>query len=258
MMEKRLPHAGDSVLLIVIAVLIHLGGSLLIRWTSDPAAQGMIEIFRQIGWPLAVFAYCFVTGLDVNEAAYFRFPSVRGALLAVLVAISMFWMLTAWKPVQDWMFDQFRYSPREDYQDVRRTVEQLKKGGVFFAILTAAVWAPFREEIVFRGMGLAGAFRSWGPWAALFLTSISFGILHETIGRFFITAALGFSFGYIAICTRSVWAAMLAHGINNTMAIYLDRPVTWPLVATSAVVVSLAAVLLWKEKQRREESPTIT
>lgn len=253
MIEKRPPHALDSINVLFACILIHFGCQALLSRIQDASLAGVVGILQQISWPAAVAALTFGRGIDPVEANALRLPSWRGAALSALLALSMFWILQAWIPVQEWLFDFFRYSPKADYEAVRREVERLKEPGDLFAISVVAVWTPFREEIVFRGLGLSGAARSWGWWRALLFVSILFGIVHESLGRFFITAALGFAFGLAVLCTRSVLAGMIAHALNNVLAIYVDPgPPGVPLLACAVVVLALVIAGLFAERSRGE------
>jgi membrane protease YdiL (CAAX protease family) len=90
-------------------------------------------------------------------------------------------------------------------------------GRVLFFVLIALFAAPPVEELVFRGV----LFRKWrqrfGPVAALALTSIAFGLLHP--GRQLNMALLGVQLVLLYTSTRTLWAPMSAHLVNNSVAV---------------------------------------
>jgi membrane protease YdiL (CAAX protease family) len=79
---------------------------------------------------------------------------------------------------------------------------------VFGALLT-----PVAEELVFRGV----LFRKWrrtlGPVKGLLLSSALFGVVHG--GSMLPVAVAGLSLSLLYTSTRSLWAPILAHILNN-------------------------------------------
>ena len=83
----------------------------------------------------------------------------------------------------------------------------------------------FGEEIVYRGLVQTSQEIIFGEKAALFLTSVLFGIMHliwRNPLEFFFTTFAGFIFGYQFYKTKSIWPPTIAHIMNNT---------TWLIVA---------------------------
>ena len=97
----------------------------------------------------------------------------------------------------------------------------LDTGGQFaMALLAGAVAAPLCEEILFRGF-LLRSLAPFGPHAAVWASAVLFGIFHMDPVRFIPTMALGVVYGYLAAGTGSVRAPMIAHGVNNGLALTL-------------------------------------
>lgn len=111
-------------------------------------------------------------------------------------------------------------------------------GNTFFFVFSLVIsWtlAAFAEEMVFRGYllnrvaELVGE-RQRAAWVvALVVTSVLFGIVHMYQGASgMITAAIsGLLFGALYLATgRNLWAAIIAHGVNDTLGftlIYLGK-----------------------------------
>jgi membrane protease YdiL (CAAX protease family) len=91
------------------------------------------------------------------------------------------------------------------------------EGRALFLVLVGVVAAPLVEELVFRGV----LFRKWrfrhGPLVAVCLTSVVFAALHP--GRQLNMAILGVQLVLLYTSTRTLWAPVLAHLINNSLAI---------------------------------------
>lgn len=75
------------------------------------------------------------------------------------------------------------------------------------------------EEFLYRLIILLPARELFGPWWAIFISTLMFLVLHiRTWGRKSIwigSAILGLGCGIIAILTNSVFAAVIVHNLNN-------------------------------------------
>src|SRR5581483_5228823 len=89
------------------------------------------------------------------------------------------------------------------------------------AVLAVVVIAPFAEELFFRGFFFAGLRTNWSLWPSALLSGGIFGLIHAPTGP---TAAipltgLGVGLAWLYNTTDSVWPCMLAHFLNNALAI---------------------------------------
>jgi membrane protease YdiL (CAAX protease family) len=89
------------------------------------------------------------------------------------------------------------------------------------AVLLIVVVAPLSEELFFRGFFFAGLRSGWGLWPSALLSGAVFGLVHAPTGP---TAAiplagLGVGLAWLYNRTGSLWPGVLAHLINNGLAI---------------------------------------
>jgi membrane protease YdiL (CAAX protease family) len=89
------------------------------------------------------------------------------------------------------------------------------------AVLSIVVLAPFAEEVFFRGFFFAGLRTRWSVWPSALLSGVIFGVVHAPTGP---TAAiplagLGVGLAWLYDKTGSIWPCMLAHFLNNALAI---------------------------------------
>ena len=96
------------------------------------------------------------------------------------------------------------------------------------AILLIAIIPALCEELLFRGFLLSSLSASGRKWTAITTSAIIFGIFHFVLFRFAVTAGLGALLAYVVWQSRSIWPAVLAHLLHNTLGVLsITRP-EWP------------------------------
>lgn len=142
--------------------------------------------------------------------------------------------------------------------------------GLMFNIFMIAIIPAIGEELMFRGV-LMRIFWRWtsNKHAAVWITAIIFSAIHLQFFGFFPRMLLGVMFGYMVVWTGSLWPAMIAHFVNNTMAVvffYLmenkiinvtyenfGQEATYtPLLYASVLLV---AVIMWRIFQKYSAKP---
>ena len=91
-------------------------------------------------------------------------------------------------------------------------------GYAFFALV---IIAPLYEEILFRGFMFRGLAKAWKFWPAALFVSVLFGVAHGQLNVGIDTFLLGIAASYLVWETKSIWPAILLHGIKNTVAFVL-------------------------------------
>jgi membrane protease YdiL (CAAX protease family) len=96
-------------------------------------------------------------------------------------------------------------------------------------IATLAVVPGLCEEILCRGL-LARALAARHPsWFAAIVSAAAFSLLHMSIPRALPTFTLGLVLAWLALAANSVWPAVIAHVINNAIAIAITQGALDPL-----------------------------
>ena len=91
------------------------------------------------------------------------------------------------------------------------------------AVLLIAGLAPIAEELFFRGMLFSGLRNRLSAWPAALLAGLIFGSIHAPSGLTTVVplAALGVMFCWLYERTGSLWPPVIAHAINNSLALAL-------------------------------------
>jgi len=108
-----------------------------------------------------------------------------------------------------------RVGVRPEFQEVLRESLGLPPAALAVVLVGAVVVAPVAEEILFRGFLYATLRRSFGPLAAIVLSSAIFSLLHSQLTAAPSLFVIGFLLAYLYERTRSLVAPMAAHAANN-------------------------------------------
>ena len=92
-------------------------------------------------------------------------------------------------------------------------------GSLFLAWIIAGLWAPLAEEVFFRGFLLTSLRTRLNTWPALLISSGIFALFHISPGLYVPTFLLGLAFGWVYLKTRSIWPAVFAHALHNSLAV---------------------------------------
>lgn len=87
-------------------------------------------------------------------------------------------------------------------------------------IVCICLLAPWVEELLFRGVIMNRLNRQGkDPWRGILLSALMFGLIHVNPVQVFFGFLMGIALGWIAWHTRSLWPAIVAHALNNTMSV---------------------------------------
>ncbi|MDE5662388.1 MAG: CPBP family intramembrane metalloprotease [Muribaculaceae bacterium] len=226
----------------------------------------------------AVVTALFVTRRPAELLCLSRKPSVATLLLiAVVLAVSV--------PAQEAViYSNYHISLPESmaafeaiarqletsaFETLRHLLANTSTGALIVNILIIGVFAGLSEELLFRGcfqrlLTTGGV----NPHVAIWIVAFCFSALHFQLFGFVPRMLLGAYFGYLLLWTRSLWAPVAAHVLNNVMFVVTawhqartegiesvsGEPSLWPAWATvaSAALTAAAIYLLWKGRVGRD------
>lgn len=207
-----------------LPVLRPLGAFFLWNFATWGALFGLVQLGRPVlGLAAAALLFgAFVRGYLLrpgHPGEGRRWATLRlrpldrdgalGTLMAVPVLFALAWSLgEVWTRLVPVPPETFR-----PFETLTRTAE-----GRLTVVLFAMVAAPIVEEFVFRGLMQRPLERRWGPAPAIVFTSLLFALVHALPWVLPIHLLLGLAFGFVVYATRSVWAGVLLHAANNSLA----------------------------------------
>lgn len=210
---------------------------------------------------LVGIAYLWTRRLTGDVSGYVGMQEVSPGVMALTVIGSFAVMIPAMS-LQAFVMERFKAPP-----EVLHALEDLIRAGnpveFAYAILVAAAGASISEEFVFRGILQNSLSGKIGPWRALIIATIVFGLLH-TLWRFPAAFILGLFLGFLYLRTGSLVPGLLSHFIINASSVILfnlaehsttsvipawmeqDKPAPLYLVSVSLLVLIAAVVALWR------------
>lgn len=134
-----------------------------------------------------------------------------------------------------------------------------------------AMFGPFSEEFVFRGVVLNGYKRSSSVFLSIICSALLFGLMHMNFNQAIYATAMGIMFALVVEATGSLWSSVIAHMLFNVpsvFTIYLQPEesaemvltnedllmVIGPYMIAAVVCTALAGcVLVWLAKNENRE-----
>ena len=96
---------------------------------------------------------------------------------------------------------------------------------LFFNIIVMAIIPAFGEELLFRGLLQKSLFKKIGEiHISIFITALLFSAIHLHLDGLLPRFFLGIILGYLFYWSQSLWIPIIAHFINNAMAIIFSYP----------------------------------
>lgn len=134
-------------------------------------------------------------------------PLAFFGILAVFLGCQM--VATIGSTILELILNRFGMSIMEAMESASPTVDTLS------LFLYMAIWAPFSEEILFRGL-IQRLMMPYGKKFAIFGSALLFGLFHGNLVQTPYAFLVGLVLGYVASEYSIAWA-MLLHMINNML-----------------------------------------
>jgi membrane protease YdiL (CAAX protease family) len=152
------------------------------------------------------------------------------------------------------LMERIRENDENAWELMRAYLQTDDIGGLLINIFMVALIPALGEEFLFRGT-VQRIFYEWfrNEHLAVWIAALLFSLMHYQFLGFIPRILLGALFGYLFVWTGSIWMAVLAHFINNAVAViyyyifYQGTLETEPDligIEENAVLMILASIML--------------
>lgn len=124
------------------------------------------------------------------------------------------------------LIDRFPLAPLDRVRQIAEdAIRHMFPNPQLWQLALVAAAAGFGEELLFRGLvqsGLAELIGGpAGPWIALVVASLVFGLFHWLSTTYaLLAAAAGLYFGWLLIATGSMWPPIVTHALYDFAALW--------------------------------------
>jgi membrane protease YdiL (CAAX protease family) len=226
---------------------------------SEIDAVKFIQMLSAIGLFITpTLLYGYLCDFDLNLNLNFNRQSLLLAIAIMLLINPFISFIYEWNKsfnIPDWMlvFD-------DNAEKITNYFLKMNTlGDLFFNLLVIAIIPAMGEELLFRGY-LQQKMTQWlgKPHVAIIITAILFSAIHMQFQGFLPRFALGLVLGYLFYWSGSLWLPIIAHLLNNAMAVTFAYPTfsdyayltentaTWQQAFFSFMAVGLLIFLLQK------------
>lgn len=220
--------------------------------------------------PAFITARIFNNGRTVQTLMLDKFPgwSHLGMMLLIYIAsIPMMNSIIEWNEgirlpesmagIEQWL----RAQENMALQATELMMDIDSVGQLIVVILTIGLLTGIGEELIFRGSIQRLMIENRvNVHAAIWISAFIFSALHMQFYGFVPRMLLGAFFGYLVVCSGSLWLPILAHALNNTMAtVTYYQPslettpwlgATTPGITIISTIVTLLLVLYYVKYMR--------
>ncbi len=182
------------------------------------AATAMSGVFAATGFAFAMVRY----REPLSSLGFVKTIGIKPYLLAVAMWIIGLSVLMFWVQALVWLGVDSLVPP-----DTAKKALDEAGGSIVATIVLVGILGPIAEEIFFRGFVLPGLVKRFGIGRSFLISSFIFGLFHIDPGAIIPTFALGLGLGWVYLKTGSIWPAIFAHGLHNTVAVLIAKYVTF-------------------------------
>jgi membrane protease YdiL (CAAX protease family) len=197
-----------------------------------PENVGLLRASQAIGSFLLLFvpAYLWSMASNGRQVFWLGFNKYFTGMQLFIGFLLIFTASIAAGPLEDLTkaitvhlpsVDAFAKKMEDTYNAQVAAMTNLKSWGEYLiAIVIMAFLPAVFEEVFFRG-ALQNLFVKWwkAPMLAIFASSFIFSLIHASIYLFLSRLLLGFVLGLMYYKTKNIWVNILAHFLNNAIAV---------------------------------------
>lgn len=241
----------NLVISLVLVISVRLGYAL-------PGLALTLVLYALFLWRLILHPRTPARRLSLLRLRPLNAQALRWTLVSVPVLLVLSWALgevyVRLVPVPPESFDPFG--------ELMTTVE----GRLAITVLAVGI-APVLEEFFFRGFIQGALERRHGTVPGIAGAAAIFAVVHVLPWVFPLHFFLGVAFGYAVYATRSIWAGVILHAANNSVAVVglgfegeepTPTPTLWQVGpdvdwwVSVGLLLGSAALALWTARRLRK------
>ena len=204
-----------TIIMAHIAVVLVLDFTPILQYTGWNMAANLI-LSQMILWVPAVI---YLIATKTNPVKHCRFRSVKISSLLMIVLFTMLCgpITTLANAISMLFVDNTVLAMSEDVLAMP-----------FWAmVLLLAVYGPFSEEFVFRGVIYQGYKKQGSPWKAMLFAALLFSFMHMNFNQAVYAFVAGLMLALIMEATDSIWPAFLVHFCVNGFSVVSMYSLEW-------------------------------
>lgn len=203
-----------------------------ISGVNSNSSSRLIEATQFLQAVTSLFTFLFSALLFAylchpKPTEYLGLKKVQNTRFLVLVFPLMVFAVPVFAQIGEWMQQiDFGAGAKSSFEEQQKMMKALmggiSVGNLFLYLLIFAALPALGEEFLFRGIVMRFAYNNAQNihFAILFSAAI-FGLAHGTVYNFLPIMLAGVLLGYIYFYSGSLWLSILAHFLNNALAIVL-------------------------------------
>ncbi len=201
---------SNSIFIILALVFLTVGAYVQSKWLLP----GLL-ITEYVIILLPILIYALVTHKDMKAVFKLKKIKFKTVVQIIMIAIFLIPTIAVANLLMLWIIQHFAMPIDNDIPTATTGVEY------FVLMLVIAVTAGICEETFFRGMVLDAYQTKLGyKWGAVF-SGLLFGLFHFNPQNLLGPIILGIIFSYLVQLTGSIYASVIAHTVNNGIAVSL-------------------------------------
>ena len=193
----------------VILLLFYYIGT---GWQMENLESGLIKT-QLLLILLPVILILRVSKNDLKQTLRLKKTNFKNYLVAILAAVPIIIIVSIITQLINII-----YPIPESYLKAMENLLTMSDGGLLRTIIIIAVLPGICEEILFRGFIING-FKKRGFLSSIVITALLFGIIHLELFKLIPVIIIGIWLGYLVLRTNSLFVPIIAHIINNTLAV---------------------------------------
>lgn len=226
-MNRKVTVTGVNIMFFIFTV-VFIAYQLIISFLFGNAIYDNMYIILLINEFVMIMGtvviYCLIVKPDLKETFKLNKPGLVPMLLITAISVPAYFVAVMLNNIMLY-FLQFIGNIPSSSIPVPKNIPELIIG-----ILVVGVSPGICEEAMHRGLMLK-AYERRGSYRAIVITAIFFGIFHFDMTNLLGPIFLGLLIGYYVERTNSIFAGVLAHFLNNSIAevlqyMYRDEPST--------------------------------